>query len=379
VFYSSQRFEKRLTGCKGTPVQIRGGPATVDGAKVHSISHWPKPAGKASELCREPGNLACWTKHFPRGLGGRARPNFPARGLGIFLMQSKNIIGALMLLAAGGALLLCCRESRKMGGENLRPRIVSLAPSLTEIVFMLGMGDHLVGVTDHCNYPSEAKSKPRLGGLKTISLEAVISRNPDIILGTEDGNEQSLLDQLRELHFRLYTFQPRTLDEVLTTILAVSRVCGRESRGQELVKELKSRQEMVSKAVAGSGPVPAVLVFEHEPLILAGPGTFAHDLIEKAGGKNLADDARIPYPRYSLELLIAKSPEVIIDVAMGEDANAEQKAWQYWSQWPDIPAVRNRKVAVLDSDLVTRPGPRLFQSLVQLAGIFHPECFGKGK
>ena len=280
-----------------------------------------------------------------------------------------------MFLALLAAMLPSCREGRSVGKETLSPRIVSLAPSLTELVFILDMGDHLVGVTDHCNYPPEAKTKPRLGGLKTISLEAVISRNPDIILGTEDGNEQSLLDQLRNLHLRLYTFQPRTLEEVLDTIRSVSKVLGKEGRGQELVKELKAKQALVEKAVAGAKPVPAILVFQHEPLILAGPGTFANDLIQKAGGVNLAADARIPYPRYSLEMLIEKSPEVIIDVSMSEMEGAEKLASQYWSQWPDLPAVKNQKVAVLDSDLVTRPGPRLFLSLVQLAKILHPESF----
>jgi len=281
---------------------------------------------------------------------------------------------SLLLLLGVVAGSFSCPESR--GKKDLdRPTVVSLAPNLTEIVFLLGMGDHLAGVSDHCNYPPAAKSKPRLGGLKNISLEAVISRDPDYIFATRDGNDQVFLDELKQLNYKVYTFEPITMDQVLETVLSVGQILGVESRAELANRELKAKEQLVAGRVAGVKPVPVILAYQRQPLILAGPGTFADDLIKKAGGINLAADSPVPYPRYSLEMVIVKSPQAIIDVTMGELGAADEEARDFWSQWPDLPAVRNGKVAVLDPDLISRPGPRLFDGLIQLAKILHPEKF----
>ncbi len=277
-------------------------------------------------------------------------------------------------------LLLSGEDScwKNRGGQKAlapSPRIVSLAPNLTEIVFSLGMGGHLVGVTDHCNYPAEAKTKPRLGGLKNINLEAVLVQEPDLALATKDGNEPGFLDQLAELGVKVKTYQPGNLDQVLETISAVGNDLGAEDRARQIVRELRQKESEVETRLSGAEPVPVFLFFQRSPLISAGPGAFADDLIRKAGGINLAGDAKISYPHYSLEMVIEKAPKVIIDVSMGEVGNAQQEADRYWSQWPDLPAVRDRRVYVLDQDLITRPGPRLFQGLSDLAKILHPERF----
>ncbi len=269
----------------------------------------------------------------------------------------------------------CRKSAHPEGATAPGPRIISLAPNLTEIVFALGMGDHLVGVTDHCNYPPEVKTKPRLGGLKTISAEAVLAQDPDLVLATLDGNEPALLDQLAGLGLKVKSYQPRNMDQVLDTILAVGRELGKEDHAEQLVAELKAKKEFVDKSVAGVKPVPAFLFFQREPLIAAGPGTFGDDLLKRAGGVNLAADAQIPYPHYSLEVVIEKAPAVIVDVSMGEVERAQQEATDYWSRWPDLPAVKSKRVFALNTDLITRPGPRIFQGLLDLAKILHPERF----
>jgi iron complex transport system substrate-binding protein len=237
------------------------------------------------------------------------------------------------------------------------------------------MGDHLVGVTNQCNYPPEAATKPKLGGLRTISLEAVISKNPDIIFATKDGNDLTLIEEMTKLGLKVRTYQPKNLEEVLQAISGVGNDLKAESRAEALINQLKAKQESVTKAVVGAKPVTAILVYQREPLILAGQGTFADDLIKKARATNLAGDSRIPYPRYSLEMVIKKSPEVILDVSMTNMGGAQKDAVAYWSQWPDLPAVKNHRIAALNSDLVTRPGPRIFTGLEQIATVLHPEIF----
>jgi iron complex transport system substrate-binding protein len=295
------------------------------------------------------------------------------------MMTNKKTILLWSVVLAAVAVASCRQVKSGQKEQTPHPRIVSLAPNLTEIVFSLGMGDHLVGVTDHCNYPAQVKSKPRLGGLKTISLEAVIAANPDIVLATKDGNEQSLIDEMTRLHLKVLAYQPYDLDQVLETILSVGKELGVEDRGKKIVKELREKEKFVDQSVMNAKPVPAILAYQRQPLILSGPGTFADDLIKKAGGANLAGDAGTQYPRYSMEMIIEKSPQAIVDVSMGNESSAEKQAKDFWSQWPDLPAVKNNRVAVMDPDLITRPGPRLFDGLVELAQILHPECFGAKK
>jgi len=323
-----------------------------------------KPAQSAIQFSPRSGKQ--WEKLPPA-----CRPG----GLGDFLRDFGKIIAILILLLLLSGLESCRKDHQAQKANVPSPRIVSLAPNLTEIVFALGMGDHLVGVTDHCNYPPEAKTRPRLGGLKNISLESVVAQEPDVVLATEDGNEPGFLDQLTELGLKVKTYQPGNLDQVLETIIAVGEELGKKEQAEILARELKEKQADAQAGLAGAEPVPIFLFFQREPLISAGPGTFANDLIQKAGGINLAGDARIPYPHYSLEKVIEKAPKVIIDVSMGEVGNAQEEANQYWSKWPDLPAVRDQRIYVLDQDLITRPGPRLFQGLLELAKILHPERF----
>lgn len=312
---------------------------------------------------------------------GKKCPQLPSRGWGFLFMKTSQKIYMFLTLLAAAAISPSCRplKSGEKETETPAPRIVSLAPNLTEIVFSLGMGGHLVGVTDHCNYPPAAKTKPRLGGLKTISLEAVLSKNPDIVLATKDGNELALIEEMDRLHLKVLTYQPYNLAGVLETILSISRELGVEDRGRELVKELQAKEGFVKKSLAGAKPVSAVLAYQSQPLILSGPGTFADDMIANAGGINLARDAGVQYPRYSMESLVEKSPQVIIDVSMGNFSGADSQAKEFWSQWPDISAVKNKRVAVMDPDLITRPGPRLFEGLIDLAKILHPESFEAAK
>ena len=269
-----------------------------------------------------------------------------------------------------------CKEGKTKANEEVAyPRIVSLAPSITEIIFALGMGEHLVGVTDHCNYPALAKTKPKLGGLKTIGLEAVVSKKPDFIFATRDGNEPNLIENLSGLGLKVYSFEPRDLEGVLDTIISIGDLLGAEKRAKSLVNELRDKQKEVEQRLKGADLVSVLLVYQRSPLIVAGSGTFADDLIKRAKGENLAEEAEIPYPIYSLEQIIKKAPEVIIDVSMGTSESAQKEVIEFWSSWKELPAVQNQRIYTLNPDLITRPGPRLFEGLQELAKRIHPERF----
>ena len=269
-----------------------------------------------------------------------------------------------------------CKEGKTQANDEVAyPRIVSLAPSITEIIFALGIGEHLVGVTDHCNYPALARSKPKLGGLKTIGLEAVVSKKPDFIFATRDGNEPNLLERLSQLGFKVFSFEPRNLEQVLDTIISIGDLLGAEEQAKLLVSELRAKQNEVEQRLETAEVVSVILIYQRSPLIVAGSGTFADDLIKRAKGENLAGKAEIPYPAYSLEEIIKKAPAVIVDVSMGKSQNAQKEVIEFWSSWKELPAVKNQRIYALNPDLITRPGPRLFDGLLELAQKIHPENF----
>jgi iron complex transport system substrate-binding protein len=254
-------------------------------------------------------------------------------------------------------------------------RIVSLAPSITEVLFALGLDSEIVGVTEHCNYPEKALSRPKVGSFITGDVERIITMNPDLIIATRDGNSEHTISLLEELGFPIATYQPSTLEEVLDQILVLGRVTGREDRARSIVQEYRGKMALVKERVRGAQVVSVLFAYGRYPLILAGRLTFADDMIRLAGGRNIAADSRIPYPHFSLEEVLARGPEVIIDVSMGSDASAQRAAEKHWSRWPEIPAVKAHRIYVLDQDLLARPGPRLFEGLLMLAKSLHPERF----
>jgi len=282
----------------------------------------------------------------------------------------------LLLLLSAGLALGSPPPQGQAPGRSAPPasRIVSLAPSITEILFALGLKDKIVGDTDYCDYPPEAKNLPKVGGFRGVNLEALLNLKPDLVLATRDGNPARDLKRIADFGIPVQTYQPSTLAGVIEEILAIGEATGAETAAQALVQDCRNKFESVHSRVQNLAPVKVLLVYGEDPLVLAGKGTFADDLIRTAGGINIAGDSDIPYPRFSLEEVIARAPEVIIEAAMGAEAESLARAKSAWSRWPSLPAVRQQRIAAISADLVARPGPRLFDGLVQIARILHPQA-----
>lgn len=252
-------------------------------------------------------------------------------------------------------------------------RIVSMAPSHTEILYALGLGDKVVGVTEYCDYPPEAQEKPKVGGFSNIDLEQVVGLNPDLVLGT-DIHAQSVGPALVERGLKVVLINPETVDDVLDKIVLVGRATGREEAAVALAGELRSRIEATMAKAQKAEHKPRVYWELSNDLYTAGPGSFIDDLITRAGGVNIAANAGEQWPQLNLEALILADPEVIIlaDHPYGETAEGVKAR----PGWADISAVKNgRIVEVLDSNLVSRPGPRVAEALEFVAKALHPELF----
>jgi iron complex transport system substrate-binding protein len=253
-------------------------------------------------------------------------------------------------------------------------RLISVAPSVTEVLFALGLGEKVVGVSTYCNYPPEALKKEKVGGYITPSLEKIIALRPDLVLGTADGNLKSFVNKLSGLGIPVYITNPRSVSGVMTSILHIGEVSFSQSAAKKVVDSMKRKMEMVREKAQGR-PRPRVLhVLAYEPLISSGKGTFVDDLIRLAGGINIAESAEGKHPRYSMEEVIAQDPEVIVLSSMkSKDPLADQR--KRWERWKEISAVRFGRIYVIDSDVTLRPSPRIVDGLEEMAKAIHPEAY----
>jgi iron complex transport system substrate-binding protein len=249
-------------------------------------------------------------------------------------------------------------------------RIVSLAPNITEILFALGLGDRVIGVTSYCDYPAEARAKEKIGDTLRPDLERLIALRPDLVLVSTSSQLEDLTRRLDELAIPVYVTSPRTLEEVISSIRRLGEVTGARESASTLASGMEQRVAKVRAQVAGR-PRPRVLyVLQTGPLITAGGKTFIDDLIRIAGGDSISAAETADYPQFSRETVIARAPEVIIaPMSHGAETVSESDLRRDYAA---TPAIRDDRILRIDPDLVDRPGPRLVEGLEQLATGFGP-------
>ena len=295
-----------------------------------------------------------------------------------FLLTILLVAVNLLFYAAakGEERFLTDEIGRKVRIPHSPKRIISLAPSITEILFALGLNHEIAGVTDFCDYPEAALKKPRIGGFANTSVERIISLKPDLIIGIKDGNRMDTLQGLNDLGFSIYVTDPRGVDGVIQTIKNLGVVTGREDESIRIVKDMIRRKERI---VSLTTTLPKPRVFFQigtGPTITAGRGTLADDLIRLSGGMSISEDEPLGYPLYSIETILSKAPEMIIMSSM-EGKKDYPNLVDRWGNWKSIPAVKRNAIYVVDSNLVDRPTPRLIEGLEVIARIIHPEVLGK--
>ena len=295
-------------------------------------------------------------------------------------VRRKSVIVLLVVFATAlwASSSFCATFKDALGREIPVPappkRLIALAPNLTEILYALDLGDRVVGVTNHCNYPPEASLKPKVGSYIHLNVEQIISLSPDLVIGTMDGNERYVLDLLEQARIKVFFVNPRDVRQAIETISTVGLVCGVPERARQIAGRLTTRVDRVVEAT-GAKRKPLVFLQIHiQPIMTVNRNTVHHDLIHLAGGENMAADEPVTYPRISLEEVIRRKPEVILISSMEREGRFE-KARQDWLQWTSIPAVQKGRVHLIDSDLIDRASPRVVDGLEIMAKLLHPEAF----
>ena len=298
---------------------------------------------------------------------------------------SVQFVFVLLLMALPVSALSCRSEaaavitavddaSRTVYIEQTPQRVVSLSPSITEILFAIGLGDKVVGVTEHCDYPEAARAKPKVGGYFTTSLEDIVAKDPDLIL--TDGYDP-VMQQLEGLGIPMLVLQPEDIDGIFKDIDLVGKVMNKEEEAARLVDSLQQRLDKVAeiKASATSSPTVFYEIDATDPTKpwTTGPGSFADILISLAGGSNIVTESG-SWLQLSLEKLLSANPDIIIlgDYPYVTPKQVEERS----GVWQDLTAVNLGKVyAVSDPSLTSRPGPRIIDGLEEIARMIHPELF----
>lgn len=250
-------------------------------------------------------------------------------------------------------------------------RIISLAPSVTETLFALGLGDRIVAVTSYCDFPEAVKAKPKIGDTLNPNAEQLIALKPDLVIITTASQLEKLSRQLGELNIAVYVTNPRSVREVLASIRKLGEATGALGEAEAITRQMEARISEVESRVRAL-PKPKVLyVLQTAPLITAGRNTFINDLIRLAGADSVTGNESADYPQLSRETAIARAPEVI--VAPSSHGTELVREEDLRRDFAVTPALKNNRIVRVNPDWVDRPGPRIVDGLEELAEGLHPK------
>ena len=258
-------------------------------------------------------------------------------------------------------------------------RIVSLSPANTEILFALGLGDRIVGVTEYCTYPEAALSKDKIGGFSTINTEKIAVLNPDLLVAA-DGNSEETIAHLRELGYTIITVNADTIDTTLADIRLIGKAAGVDSAAEELVSSMQADLAEIAEKTKGTEKPTILHCMWTDPLWVSGSGTFQDEMISAAGGVNAAA-AEGGWVALTMEKFLTMNPDIIVvDSGDGMGVGTDDALKNFFlkdSRMQSLSAVQNERVYVVNADIIDRGGPRIVEGVEALAEIAHPDIFGE--
>ncbi len=260
--------------------------------------------------------------------------------------------------------LAACSRS-KLAAPLASHRVVSLSPSTTETLFAIDAGATLVGRSRYCDFPPEAKRRPVVGGFVDPNFEAILALQPDLVVGARGPGGQRLAEKLAQRNVRTLFPKTESIREIEEMIVAVGREVGQTAEAERVVANMEKRLAAVRGSAKTSGRPRVLIVFGLEPIVVAGAGSFADDVLQAAGGENVMAETGIPYPTIGIEQVLAKRPDIIVDARMGTEASSVITADR--AGWREVPAVQNGRVVATRDERMLRPGPRVVEAIEELA------------
>lgn len=262
---------------------------------------------------------------------------------------------------------------RKIFLAKAPARVISLAPSITEILYAIGLDEEIIGVTEFCDYPPAATQKPRIGYAQP-NVEAIITLKPDLVLTPRAFLRVELLAKLEQLKIPTFVVDPESFEEIPSRIQTVGRILNRSTVADGVAMAMRQRTAAIRSKMETVTRLRVLYVLNSQPLITVGPGSYIHQVINVAGGSNIASQTNVPYPHLNMEAVLKEDPEVII-FPVGKAEGISPAEQQAWLRWTSLSAVKQGRLHQISADVLNRPGPRIVEGLETLARIIHPEAF----
>jgi iron complex transport system substrate-binding protein len=250
-------------------------------------------------------------------------------------------------------------------------RIISLAPNITETLYLLGAQDRLIGNTIQCTWPEEAKHKKKIGDLLNPNYEVILAAKPDLVIASTAGNDRNAVMKLSGLGAPVYVAAPRNVERIFQSVQDIARITDCTERGQQLLAQMTDRLDKIKLRIRGLPPVHAFFITWLDPLLAPGKNTFENDVLSLVGVVSITADIPQYYPRYSLEQIIVKNPDAIITVKQEGNPIPDFKKI---AGWRDLRAVQRGKVYIL-SEYIQHPSPLFLDGVEELAQQLYPERF----
>ncbi|HLX08708.1 MAG TPA: helical backbone metal receptor [Thermoanaerobaculia bacterium] len=290
----------------------------------------------------------------------------------VLRMLARFLLAAWLLAGCGRAAPADSPPAAQAGR-----RVVVMAPGAAEMLESLGLLDRVVGVGDFVDWPLRLRELPKVGAYDAPNAERLLGLRADMLITTVNRAGSARLAQLEKLGIAVVQLELSTYDGVFSALAELGERFGRRAQAAALVRDMRSRLERVRLRAAGAPRRRVLFVVGRDPLYVAGPGSHLDRLIRLAGGENLLGDSRAPYALTSMEVVLRRLPEVILDSSDNRPGTGSGRRLGAWAEWPFLPAVRDRRVYVIDPWRLSIPGPRLPEMAELMGKLIHPEIFGE--
>ena len=274
------------------------------------------------------------------------------------------------------SLRLGCHTQPPVSAPEEINRIVSLAPNITEILFALGIGDKVVAVSSACDYPPDVYKLKKIGAFMQPNTEAVIASKPDLVITLSFEQHRQLAQSLKRLGYNTLVLKIDKIDQLMSAIMQIGQKTGTEETAAALSETLQQKIREFKQKLSSLPKVKVIWVIEPKSLRVAGRDTFINQLVEISNGENFIPETITKYPQVAPEQLVGSDADVIIHSAMSKNIEKEREnALEFWQKFPNIPAVKNKRIYVINPDKVLRLGPRLPDGLEQIGRCLHPQLY----
>jgi iron complex transport system substrate-binding protein len=277
------------------------------------------------------------------------------------------------------------QSTSKSSSNQTSQRIISLAPSITETLFALGLGDKVVAVTDYCDFPAQVNPLPKVGGFINPNLETIIALQPDLVILL--ANQQGVVEQLQQLNIPTLAVLNTSLDDIKQTIATIGQRTQHQQQANELLNKINHKIAIIAEKTTGLSRPTVMITMGHsidsehmKQVFIAGQHDFYNDLITLAGGQNVYQAQQPNVPSLSVEGIMQLNPQIIFDIyPEADDHNSDLvQVLRQWHNLMYVDAIKNNRIHIIEQNYATIPGPRIFLLLDQLARLIHPEVDWEG-